>query len=277
MNQHTLKIDEVNFHCDKQKYYPKALVLSLISAFLLLQGCFLTQTQALTLQTKIEKIEDEMSKMQSLKHDLEIFMNDQVKMLIEKVAYLDSQVSLFKTNLEEAIKEKEALVIELQKLTQETEINKQSYENLLQTSLKNETKYFKNAAEVLQESQSLIKEQKLVDAINLLEDFIKKYPHDEQINKLNHSLAKILTDFSKNELNQEKKALAEKIAVIIYKNLLQNNELPKEDLLYDLGFLLKDMKNYAAAIGIFKELSQNKTTAKTKEALKQIAELEKKK
>ena len=215
MNQHTLKIDEVNFHCDKQKYYPKALVLSLISAFLLLQGCFLTQTQALTLQTKIEKIEDEMSKMQSLKHDLEIFMNDQVKMLIEKVAYLDSQVSLFKTNLEEAIKEKEALVIELQKLTQETEINKQSYENLLQTSLKNETKYFKNAAEVLQESQSLIKEQKLVDAINLLEDFIKKYPHDEQINKLNHSLAKILTDFSKNELNQEKKALAQKKAVII--------------------------------------------------------------
>lgn len=275
MNQHTHKIDAANFHY-ANKFYKQVYKALIASTCLFFQGCFLTQTQALRLQTKIEKVEDEVAKMQSIKHDLDIFMNEQVKTLIEKINYLDAQVAMFKTTLEDNLKEKEELVTELKKLTQEIELNKQAYDNLLQNNLKHKITV-KNASDVLQESQKLAKEQKFTESINILENFIKEFPQDEKIHELNHQLAKILKDFYDNELNQEKKSLAQKKAVIIYKNLLQDSNLAKDDLLYSLGFLLKDMNNYQAAISIFKQLAELKNTQKAKEALKQIAELEKKK
>ncbi len=110
----------------------KVLISALISALFIFNGCLLTKVQGDSLTVRINKLEDEMAKIQSLKHDLEILLNDQLKVLLQKVATLDDQVANFKKTLEDSLLNNQKLTQELQKLSSEMEIAKYALEKTLE-------------------------------------------------------------------------------------------------------------------------------------------------
>ena len=133
----------------------KVLISALISALFIFNGCLLTKVQGDSLTVRINKLEDEMAKIQSLKHDLEILLNDQLKVLLQKVATLDDQVANFKKTLEDSLLNNQKLTQELQKLSAEVEIARHSLEK---TELPNEDQKIAHQKKMLITYKNLLKD-----------------------------------------------------------------------------------------------------------------------
>lgn len=133
----------------------KVFISAFISASFIFNGCLLTKVQGDSLTTRINKLEDEMAKIQSLKHDLEILLNDQLKVLLQKVAFLDDQVTNFKKTLNDSLQENQKLTQELQKVSAEIEIAKYSLEK---TELPNEDQKIAHQKKTLITYKNILKD-----------------------------------------------------------------------------------------------------------------------
>jgi TolA-binding protein len=253
-------------------------------------GCVMTKAQGDRLTEQVREIEDEVAKLQRVRHDMETLLLGQVRDLVDRIARLENHLATLRESLTEGSSRNTELVAELQNLRSELENAQHLYRNLEQgqASLaknQNALKEAQNKIRIppLKEDHFALAKKlylggKYDEAIFLFEQFIAAYPQDKDLTGqcyyLTGEINKKLADGEKSAEDAEKYY---KRAVVSYQKIVEmfNESILREEALYKIGVVLKSMGNKEGAQAAFKELLTKHANGKrVKEAKKQLAELD---
>jgi DNA repair exonuclease SbcCD ATPase subunit len=93
-------------------------------------GCVMTKAQGERLSYKIEMLEDEVAKLQRIRHDIETIFLVQVKDLIDRMARFERQLSTFRQSQADDNNKSNELISEIQRLRAELEETQKNYKQL---------------------------------------------------------------------------------------------------------------------------------------------------
>ncbi|HXW53215.1 MAG TPA: tetratricopeptide repeat protein [Myxococcota bacterium] len=257
----------------------------------LFSGCFMTKAQGERLTHQMHNLEDEVAKLQSVRHDMEVLLVDQVKSLIDRIARLESQLTAFRTSLSEGSTRNSELVAELQNLRNELEIAQNRYRNLEQ----DQQSLVKNQM-ALKEAQNKIRvppikedhfalgkkyfmAKKFDEAIFLFDQFVKDYPDEKDLTYQSHYyLGESNFKVAQGKEAEEEQERFYKKSVIAFQQVVEANtdNNMRVEALYKLGLACKNLGNTEGAVAAFKELlSKHKKSKRAAEAKSEVAKLEK--
>lgn len=256
----------------------------------LLPSCLMTQREGFELTKRTMRLEQEVAKLESLKHDLEVLLSTKVSDLFDRISRIENIIASIQESVFEGAKEQTQVMAELQTLR-----------NLLDEA-KNKYNILEKGHESLAKAQEKIREEKnkvtipplksdhfllakklyqakrLDDALYLFEEFIKLYETDKDLaDKSFFIMGDICKEKSDKEVDENIQLLFKKKAVVYWQKTIENsfNKSNKEEALYKMGLLLESMGNKALAKAAFQGLLEsNKKSAHANDAKKHIANLE---
>jgi TolA-binding protein len=253
-------------------------------------GCVMTKAQGDRLAGQVREIEDEVAKLQRVRHDMEVLLLGQVRDIVDRIARLENQLVTLRESLTEGSSRNTELVAELQTLRGELENAQHLYRNLEQGQMslaKNQN--------ALQEAHNKIRVPpfkddhfalakkyylggKFDEAIYLFEQFITTYPNEKELlGQSQYLLGEIYRKMADGEKTAAEAERLYKRAVVAYQKIIEmyGDSILREEALYKIGFVLKAMGNKDGAQAAFKELLEKHANGKrVKETKKALAELE---
>jgi TolA-binding protein len=252
-----------------------------------LSGCVMTKAQGDILAKKIDYLENEMARLQRVRHDMEILLG-QVRSIVDRIGHVEGQLLSVKESLSEDSFRNTDLRTELQNLRNELEEAQNRYRNLEQEQQNlarqkhTEVKKIEAPAskdDHFQLAKKLVADGKIDESIQLFEQFTRDYPNDREflpkayyfLGENYRSLAE--TNPSKNDADKYFKK-----SIVSYQKVTESkNDLTlREEALFKMGMVLKAMNNADGALAAFKELLTTHAKGKrVAEVKKQVAELEK--
>lgn len=252
-----------------------------------LSGCVMTKAQGDILTGQVRYLENEMAKLQRVRHDMEILLG-QVRNIIDRIGHVEGQLLSLKESFSEDSFRNTDLRVELQNLRNELEEAQNRYRNLEQEQqnlarpkLAEGKKIDAPASrdEHFQLAKKLVADGKIDESIQLFEQFTHDYPNDREfLTKSYYFLGENYRSLA--ETNPSKKDADKyfKKSIVSYQKVTESKDdlTLREEALFKMGMVFKAMKNTDGALAAFKELLT--THAKGKrviEVKKQIAELEK--
>lgn len=275
---------------DLRQLVSKALCGVAVAGAFFNSGCVMTKAQGDRLVVQVREIEDEVAKLQRVRHDMEVIMLGQVRDLVDRIARLESQLVNLRESLSEGSSKNTQMVAELQTLRGELENAQMLYRNLEhgQASLAKNQNALQEAHNkirvppIKEDHFALAKKYylggKFDEAIYLSDQFITTYPDDKELVGQSHYLLgevyKKMADGEKSTVDAERNY---KRAVVAYQKIIEMDgaSLLREEALYKMGITLKAMGNKDGAKAAFKELIAKHADGKrVKEANKALAELD---
>lgn len=254
-------------------------------------SCIMTRAEGERLSFQVKNLEDDMAKMQRVRHDMEILLSSQ-KATIDRMVKLEGQLSSLRDSLADGHTKNTELVSEIQNLRNELEQAQYRYQILEedqkslakgQQAIKEEQKKGR-IPQKMEDHFALAKkshdEGKLDDAIFLFELFVNDYPNEAKyIDRSYYLLGESLERQGVLAKSPEDTIRFYKRAVVAYQKLVESfSKSPlREEALFKLGLVLKAMDNKEAASAAFNELlSKHKGGKRAQEAKALLSELEKK-
>lgn len=291
------KIDAPNLVCEKTSpllwsVFKKTPVHLMVAGVFLwpLSGCVMTKAQGEALTIQVRDLEDEVAKLQRVRHDMEVLLVGQVRDIIDRIARLEGQLTALRESLSEGSTRSTELVAEIQNLRGELEEAQQRYRNLEQ----DQKSLAKNQV-ALKEAQNKIRIPPLKDdhfalakkyylggkfdeAILLFEQFVQDYPDEKELSGQSYYLLGEIY----RKLGEAGKTTGEtekfyKKAVVSYQKIIEmyKASILREEALFKIGLVLKTMGNHQGAVAAFKELlSKHAKGKRATEAKKHLAALE---
>ncbi len=257
---------------------------------LLTPGCVMTKAQGDRLSSQVREIEDEMAKLQRVRHDMEVLLLGQVRDIVDRIARLESQLLALRESLTEGSSRNTDLVAELQNLRDELEQAQHLYRSLEQGQ-----QSLARNQNALQEAQNKIrvpplKEDhfalakklylagKFDEAVFLFDQFLNTYPKEKDLGaQSSYLLGEIYRKLGDGEKSQTEAENLYKRSVVSYQKIVEAYEgsTLREEALYKIGLVLKSLGNKDGAKAAFNELlSKHANGKRVKEAKKQIADLD---
>jgi TolA-binding protein len=293
MNMLGIKIDAQNLPC---KLTAKSLTASykasafIAGAFLSLSSCVMTRNEADTLSAKMRRVEEEVAKLQRVRHDVEVLLSGQMRDLLDRIARLESQLSSLRESLYEGSNKSNEIMAELNNLRGQLEeahfhyrALEQDQKTLAQKQIALKQAQTKLAIPPLKKdhldlAKKLQESQKYEDALFLFEEYIKIYEEskDKDIIHAYFGLAEIFNKKGEEQKIPEDAHKLYKKAIIYYQKLSEqkSNLSLCEESLYKMGLLLKIIGNNKAAAAAFNELLiLNKNSKRANLAKKQLSTL----
>lgn len=265
----------------------------MLLAFLLLgSSCVMTRSEGDMLTSQVRHMENEVAKLQRVRHDIEILMSGQVRDLFDRIAKLENQLSNLRDSYYENTNKSQELVSEIASLRGQLEEAQFLYKNL-----ENDQKNLAHKQQVLKEAQNqiaipplkkdhfdlakkLFAAQKYEPAIFLFDEYVKIYEGDtenkESIGQAYYSLGEIYRMQAQAHKDQAESEKLYKKSVISYQKITEQKHAQKlsEEALFKMGLVLKALNNKKAAQAAFNELlSNNKNSNRALEAKKMLVEL----
>jgi TolA-binding protein len=255
-------------------------------------GCVMTKTQGDQLTYRVQHIEDEVAKLSRVRHDLEILVVGQIKELIDRTAKLERQLASFRESLSQGSFKNTQLVAEIQSLRNELEFSEHRYRDLL----KDQENLAKNQI-ALQAAQNRIaipplKEEhfalakkyylsgKFDEAVFLFNHFIRDYPNESDlVGQSQYLLGELYRKQAETEKSIKEKENFYKKSIVSYQKIIEmyKDSVLRQEALFKMGLVLKDMGNKEGALAAFKELlNRHKNSKRANEARKEVVNLEKK-
>jgi TolA-binding protein len=255
-----------------------------------LSSCVMTRAQGEKISMRVDSMESEVAKLQRVRHDLEVLVSGKVSDLLERVRQLEEKMASLRENLYEGSNRNSELVNELQKLrgqVEEAEFRYKGLERDQQDLVKNQEQLQEIAEKMrippLKDDHfSLAKKLHISgknnDALMLFEEFVKLYPNDkEQLGQSYYNIAEILREFAKNEKDEMSAENYRKKAILSYQKIVDmyKKATLKEEALYKMGLVLRELNNDKAAKAAFKALIQlNAKSKRINDAKKELAQIE---
>lgn len=268
------------------------LLLGCSSALLLVgSGCFMTKSQGDKLTNQVRLIEDEIAKLQRVRHDMEILLVGQVRDLVDRIARLENHVKNFRESLSDGSSRNNELLAELQNLREELEQSQHRFRNLEQDQLslaKNQValKEAQNKIRIppLKEDHFALAKKyyagnKFDEATLLFDAFVKEYPEEKEVGECYFTLGEINRKLAESNKSETDADILHKRAVVSYQKIIElHKDSPlREEALYKMGSILKTMGNKEGAQAAFKELlATHQNGKRVKDAKKQLADMGKK-
>lgn len=264
--------------------------LAVAGVFLFLgSGCVMTKAQGDKLAHRMNYLEDEVAKLQRVRHDMEVLMVGQVKNLIDRLASLESQVMAFRESISEGSSRNNELLAELQNLRNELEQAQARYKNLEQDQQslarnQNALKEAQNKIRIppLKEDHFALAKKyftanKFDEAAVLFEHFVNDYPNDKDLSyQSRYYLGESNFKLAESKETTEEKEKLYKKSVVAYQKVVEanNDNAMRIESLFKLGLALKALGNTDGSLAAFKEiLSKHKKSKRAAEAKTFIAEL----
>lgn len=292
MNMRMDKIDAPSLLSKDSANSPKRApaVIFCAGVFLLLSsGCVMSKAQGDRLTHQVREVEDEIAKLQRVRHDMEILLVGQVRDLVDRIARLENQLSNLRQTLSEGSSRNMEMRAEIEELREALDQSQNRYRNLeidQQSLLKNQAalKEAQNKIRIppLKEDHFALAKKyylggKFDEAVSLFEHYIKEYPDDKDSGEAHYLLGEIWGKLATDKSPEESDRLNKK-AVIAYQKVIEmykgKNSVLREESLYKIGLVLKAINNKEGAKAAFKALVTDHGGGKrVKEAKKQLAEL----
>jgi TolA-binding protein len=266
----------------------KTLMLTIMGVFLL-SDCVMTKAQGDNLLYRVREVEDEVAKLQRVRHDMEVLMVGQVGGIIDRVARMEKQLVTFRESLSEGSTKNSELLLEIQNLRGELEIAQRQYQMLEQDQkslLKNQSvkeaqtkvKVPSDREEHFALAKKYFSSAKFDKAVFLFDQFIKEYPNEKDlVGQSYYSLGEIYYKLAKEEKSTDEAEKFYKKSIISYQKVVELNGDTnlREESLYKIGLVLKAMGNKDDAASAFKEIiSKYRNGKRVKEAKKHLVELD---
>lgn len=293
---HGSKIDALNLRWNITKQVTTFLVAKapvyviIAGVFVVMSGCVMTRAQGEHLQSQMRNLEDEVAKLQRVRHDMEVLLVGQVKDLIDRMARFDRQLASLRDSLTEDATKNTGLVAEIQGLRSELELAQQNYKQLEQSQQAlaksqhsaKETHKKIPIPPVKEDHFAAAKKYYLGgqhdEAIYLFDQLIATYPDEKElVGQSYYLLGEIyrkLGDGDKTPQNAEKNY---KKSVVSYQKIteLYKDAILREEALFKMGGVLKIMGNTEGAKAAYNELLlQHKKSKRAAEAKALLSELE---
>lgn len=262
-----------------------------MGALFFANGCMMTKAQGEKLTYQMRELEDEVAKLQRVRHDMEVLLVGQVRDLVDRIARLESQLISLRASLTEGSSRNTEMVAEIQNLRGELEQAQYRFKNLEQNQqdLAKHRATIKDAQNIRippqkEEHFALAKKSyiggKYDDAATLFEQFIKSYPDDKElVGQSYYSLGEIYRNLGAGGKSESETEKFYKKSVVSYQRVIEDHKesMLREEALFKIGSVLKAMGNKEGAIMAYKELlAQHSKGKRVQEAKKQLAELQKK-
>lgn len=286
-----LLVPTVQVVCQGMRLLKKVFKLVVaMSAFFMLSSCVMTKTQGDRLAMQVRYVEDEIAKLQRVRHDMEVLLLGQVRDIVDRIARVESQLVTLRESLSEGSYRSTEVVAELQMLRDEIDRAKNIYRNLevgqqdlaksqnalLEAQSKIRIPPFKDDHFALAKKYYL--SGKFDESIYLLDEFITAHPQEKELVAQSYyilgEINKKLADGEKTVENADK---LYKKSVVYYQKIIESHRdsVLREEALYKIGLSLRALKNQKGAEAAFKELlDKHKNGKRAAEAKKQLAELE---
>ena len=281
------------FSVTKKLLDQKMNKLIILFAFLLwCPACVMTRAQGDMLTNQVRHMEDEVAKLQRVRHDIEILMSGQVRDLFDRMAKLESQLSTLREAYYDGTNKSHELVSEIASLRGQLEEAQFQYKNLEndQKSLAHRQQALKNQVAIpplkkdhFDLAKKLFAAQKYEPALSLFDEYIKQYENDkeskenkESIGQAYYSLGEIYRTWAETQKSSEESEKFYKKSVMSYQKVVEQKQSANlsEEALFKMGLVLKALGNTKAAQAAFNELlSNNKNSKRAIEAKKQLAGL----
>lgn len=293
------KIDELNspWKATNKTVVPGifvAPVYSLIAgAFLCMSGCFVTKAQGDRLHMQVQNLEDEVAKLQRVRHDMEVLLVGQVKDLIDRMARIERGLSSLRESLTEGSSKSTELVAEIQILRQELDQAKEQYKSLEvnQHSLAKNQQALKEVTNKIripplkEDHFALAKKLYLGgqfdEATFLFEQLVKSYPDEKDLaSQSYYLLGEIYRKLGDAEKSKDDAENYYKKSIVSYQKITEmyKDAILREEALFKMGSVLKQMGNTEGAKAALQELLTNHQKSKrAAEAKALLVELEGKK
>lgn len=243
----------------------------------------MTRSQGDDLSGKMYKLESEVAKLQRVRHDLEVLLNDKVKDLFERIGSFESQIASLRTVISDHQEKYDRVVSELQRLQSEVdEAKNRTYAAARNGLTKNEgdkgVVIPSGKNEHLKAAEKALAQKNWAQAITLFEQYQKMYPDEnDALFKTHVQLGDALREQGMTQSGDEKTRSLKKAVVSLQKSL---NHLSDDDkraeVLLNVGICLKELNNIDGARAAFQEvLDKLPKSKKNKEAQKLLSELDK--
>lgn len=297
MNKLGIKIDAMNL---KSTLVAKTLTvyrrvktpvhLIVPGVFLMaLPSCVMTRAEGNALNSQMRHIEDEVAKLQRVRHEMEVLLKGQVKDLFDRLARLEGQLGSFRESLYEGSNKNGELIAEIANLRGQLEEAQFQYRNLEQ-----DQKNLAQKQQALKQAQSQIiipplkKDHydlakkfytagKFEQSIFLLDEYIKQYSSDKEMTGQSYYLlGEIYRKLAEAAQGSEESEKSYKKSVVSYQKIIELKQPAtlREEALFKIGSVLKAMGNKDGAKAAFNELiSNHKNSKRAAEAKKQLASL----
>jgi len=249
----------------------------------------MTRAEGDVLTSQVRHMEDEVAKLQRVRHDIEVLMSGQVRDLFDRMARLESQLSTLRETYYEGTNKSQELVSEIASLRGELEETQFQYKNL-----ENDQKNLAHKQQALRQAQNQVavppikkdhfelakklqSAQKYDHAIFLFDEYLKHYESDKDSSAQAHfSLGEIYFILAQENKNQEESAKLYKKSVLSYQKIVEQKHVAHltEESLFKMGLALKALGNSKAAQAALNELlSNNNKSKRAVEAKKLLAAL----
>lgn len=256
--------------------------------FLVGSSCVMTKAHGNKLETRLETLENEIAKLQRVRHDMELLLSGQATDVVDRLARLERQLQTFRESLSEDKDLNKDIQEELQNLRSELVETKALYKNLAisQQSLierqaalaQKKVQVPSNAKDHFATAKKYYTDGHYDSAIFLFDEYLKKYPNDkEMMGQSNYVLGEIYKKMGDDEKTPESKENKYKKSVVSYQKVIElnNDAVLREEALFNMGIVLKAMGNKEGAKAAFNELiSKHKKSKKTDEAKALLSELQ---
>ncbi|MCA9507035.1 MAG: hypothetical protein KC505_01260 [Myxococcales bacterium] len=253
----------------------------------------MTKAQGDKLSHKVNDMEGEVAKLQRVRHDMEILLSGQVRDLFDRLARLENQLNNIRQAINDGSSKNLKLITEVQDLRGELEEAQHKYRNLEQEhqSLAKNQLALKKSTEKIKVpplkdehfalAKKLFAAGKYNDSIYLADEFIKEYAEGKDKDALGQMY--FLMGENNRKLSENKKTADDvekyrKTAVVNYQKIVELFKVSvlREEALYQIGSILKEMGNSEGAKAAFRELlSSNEKSKRAQAAKKHLASLEK--
>lgn len=292
MNKPGTKIDALNSSLTlvanniltKHNKAPGYLIISGVF-LLLLSSCVMSRGEGDALTKQMRNMEDEVAKLQRVRHDVEVLLSGQMRDLFDRLARIESQLSTMRESLYEGSSKNSELVSELANLRGQLEEAQFQYRNLEndQKNLAQKQHALKQAQNIaipplpkehLELAKKLHAAQKYDQAIYVFEEYIKNYENDkENTNYAYFNLGEIYRHLGENNKTLEEREKIYKKSIISYQKIAEQGKSNlKEEALFKMALVFKSMGNKQAATAALNELlNYNKNSKRAAEAKKLLA------
>ena len=254
------KIDELNLLWNKIKF-ARFLLAQKASALLMIagvffgaSGCVMTRAQGDQLHIQVQNLEDEVAKLQRVRHDMEVLLLGQVRDLVDRMARFESQLRTLRESLTEDSSRSNELVAEIQTLRGELEQAQQHYKNLEagQQSLVKNQQALKEAHNKIripplkEDHFALAKKYYLGgqydEAIYLFDQLVKSYPDEKElVGQSCYLLGEIYRKLGDGEKSPEEAEKNYKKSVVSYQKITEmyKDAILREEALFKMGGVFK--------------------------------------
>lgn len=244
-----------------------------VFVILLWPACVMTRSQGDDLSGKMYKLENEVAKLQRVRHDLEVLLNDKVKDLFERIGTFESELSNLRFVLSENKDNYDRVLGELQRLQGEIDETKSRSYAMARSG---NSAVPADRSEHLKAAEKAFSQKNWSQAIALFEQYQKLYPDENETLAYTYvQLGEALREQALMLHGEDKIRHLKKAVVSLQKSLSHlSNEDKKAEALLKVGMCLKDLNNTDGARAAFKELLDKMPNSKqSKDAKKLLAEL----